>query len=38
MCIYNTTVVGNRLCFPGDEIFKIVDGLTTTMSKSINMD
>jgi len=37
-CIYNTTVVGNRICFPGAEIFGMVDGLTEGLSKTINMD
>lgn len=31
-CIYNTTVVGNRLCFPGAEVFSMVKGLTEGIS------
>jgi choline transporter-like protein 2/4/5 len=38
MCVYNTTVVGNRLCFPGAEVFSMVKGLTDAVSKSVNMD
>jgi len=38
MCIYNTTVVGNKMCFPGAEIFSIVESLTTAFSSSVNMD
>lgn len=38
LCIYNTTVLAGRICFPGAEIFGYVDGLASGITDSLNLD